>query len=126
MSVRKQSPVLLTVVGVALCLASNPPQASARASVAIHDHPWSSAYIDELPSEVRAAALQMCPERPNASRYFATYSEGAKVVRLNFEHFDCRGQDRLCRDGTACLQVEFISSGSGYRLLKRYYSRGDN
>ena len=55
----------------------------------VKDPPWNSEHIDSLPKEVRSAVLAMCPSRPDAAHYFATYSNKSQQINLHFEKFHC-------------------------------------
>jgi hypothetical protein len=38
-----------------------------------NDPPWSAERIDRLPPEIRNQVLAICPRKPEAGHYFATY-----------------------------------------------------
>jgi hypothetical protein len=70
-----------------LGLAGNLSTAFARGSFGITDPPWNVEHIDHLPEEVRRAVIRLCGQQPNATRYFATYSENSRLINLHFDHF---------------------------------------
>jgi hypothetical protein len=96
--------------------------ALARGSLPTQDTPWNRDHIERLPSDVRYAVFRMCRDRPMASRYFATYLNQAKIVRLHFEDLRCEG-GREFRMGHDCLREEFVAIGSHYRLARTYYDK---
>jgi hypothetical protein len=73
--------------------------------------------IDHLPKEVRAAVLSMCPTRPSAGHYFATYNR--EHINLHFEYFHC-GNTSQC-DGGRCLHQIYRLTQGHYRLAKSFY-----
>jgi hypothetical protein len=119
----EQKPLIRAIIAIGFLFVLDCAQSSAlaRGSAVIHDDPWDPARIDRLPPDVRRAVLHMCPERPTAAHYFATYLDNSKIVRLHFEYFNCEGKLGFCRDATSCLREEFVSSDSRYRLLRSYY-----
>ena len=96
--------------------------ALARGSFPAQDTPWNRDHIERLPSDVRDAVFRMCRDRPTASRYFATYLNQSKIVRLHFEDLRCEG-GREIRMGRDCLREEFVAMGSHYRLARTYYDK---
>jgi hypothetical protein len=89
------------------------------------DAPWNPEHIDSLPPEIRNPVLHMCSVRPNASHYFATYLDNARLIKLHFEHFDCEGRQTY-RNAGSCLHEEFTLSGTHYRQTRNYYGRCDD
>jgi hypothetical protein len=128
MAQQKSRVCAIAIIAVSVLLALGCAQSSALAlgSAAIHDDPWDAVRIDRLPPDVRRAVLRLCPERPTAAHYFATYLNNSKIVRLHFEYFSCEGEVRFCRDATSCLREEFVSLGSRYRFVRSYYGRRDD
>jgi hypothetical protein len=96
--------------------------ALARGSLPAQDTGWNRDHIERLPSDVRYALLRMCRDRPIASRYFATYLNQSKIVRLHFEDLQCEGGYEF-RVGRDCLREEFVAVGSHYRLARTYYDK---
>jgi hypothetical protein len=66
------------VIGLLACLVGAQPGALARGSLVYHDDPLNPFHLDQLPPDVRSALFHMCPDRPRAGHYFATYLNGAK------------------------------------------------
>lgn len=94
--------------------------AFARGGQVGHDDPWNPEHIERLPPEVRNAVIRMCRDPPRAGHYFATYFDNSRLMKLHFEHLNCRGQAIFCR-GDSCLHQEYVSTGGHYRLMKSYY-----
>jgi hypothetical protein len=127
MAQQKSRACAIATIAISILLALHYAQSSAFAlgSAVIHDDPWDAGRIDRLPPDVRRAVLRLCPERPTAAHYFATYLNNSKTVRLHFEYFSCEGEVSFCRHGTSCLREEFVASGSRYRFLRSYYGQRD-
>lgn len=121
-------PTIRAVMVASLLLSLDCAQSSTLAlgSVPTSDPPWDPARIERLPPDVGRAVLRMCRERPTAGRYFATYLNKSKIVRLHFEYFSCEGRLRFCRNAGSCLHEEFVASDSRYRFLRSYYGRPDD
>ena len=81
-----------------LLLLCNQTYTVARASRAGNDDPWNSKYIDLLPPEVRNAVIRMCGHSPHAARYFATYFDNSRLIKLDFERLRCDEQAAFCRE----------------------------
>lgn len=109
---------------VSSLLALNHSDAHARGSAVVHDDPWNPFHVDQLPPDIRAAIIHMCRGEPRAGHYFATYLNGAKMVRLHFEFLQC-AEHREFRAGQYCLREDFGAFGSRYRLTRSYYARCD-
>jgi len=118
--------IAMIAISILFALACAQSSALALGSAVIHDDPWDATRIDHLPPDVRRAVLRLCPERPTAAHYFATYLNNSTIVRLHFEYFSCEGEVRFCRYATSCLREEFVSWGSRYRFLRSYYGRPDD
>jgi hypothetical protein len=96
--------------------------ALARGSLPTQDTAWNCHRIERLPSDVRYALVRMCRDRPIASRYFATYLNQSKIVRLHFEDLQCEGGHEF-RVGRDYLREEFGAIGSHYQLARTYYDK---
>jgi hypothetical protein len=116
------SPSAICIPLLVLCAQSN---ALARAGGYLHEPPFSSERIDQLPPEVQNSVHHMCSVNATAAQYFATYLDHARIIRLHFEHFNCEGQ-QIHRELNRCLHEEFVRSGSHYRLLKTYFALCDD
>ncbi|WP_338694764.1 hypothetical protein V5279_02385 [Bradyrhizobium sp. 26S5] len=79
-------------IGALLLGLLDPSGALARGGSFPRDDPWNAERIDNLPPDIRNAVLHMCGSRPNAGRYFATYLDNSRVVRLHFEHSIARAR----------------------------------
>ena len=85
----------------------------------IHDPPWNPEHLDRLPAQIRAAVFAMCPGRPDAGHYFATYYD--RRVTLHFEYFHCgRANAGVC-NGSRCLHQVYELAGGRYRLVRSIY-----
>jgi hypothetical protein len=116
---------LLSATCILLLAVFAQSSAFARAGSFSHDEPWNPEHIDRLPPEVRSAVVHMCPVRPNAAHYFATYLDHSKVVKLHFEHFNCEG-GQTYRHADQCLREEFRLIGARYQPARSYYARCDD
>jgi hypothetical protein len=114
----------LSATGLLLLAVCGESSALARGGLP-SDEPWNPEHIDSLPPEVRSPVLHMCRVRPNATHYFATYLDNARVIKLHFERFDCEGRQMYSKAGF-CLHEEFTLSGTHYRQTKTYYGRCDD
>jgi hypothetical protein len=102
-----------------------PAIGGARGGGLPHDGPWDAEHVDRLPPDVRNLVFHMCGVRPSAARYFATYLDDARIIRLHFEYFNCEGT-QAHHDAGRCLHEEFALTGSHYRLTKNCYGRCDD
>jgi hypothetical protein len=99
--------------------------AIARGGAPCNDPPWNSEHISGLPEEIRKALIRLCGESGLAAHYFATYLDHSRLVNLHFEHFQCRAQKAFCTQA-GCLHQVYGLSGGRYRLLRSYYSPGND
>jgi hypothetical protein len=107
--------ILIGTLGAILVIVAS---ANTAAQVS-KDPPWNPHHIDHLPVEVRNAVLAMCPVRPNAGHYFATYFHDQ--INLHFEHFSCeKARGSFCND-SQCLHQVYKLTGGRYRLSKSFY-----
>ena len=115
----------LLTAAVLILVATESHDAWARASQGGQD-PWNADHIDRLPPEIRGALTQMCGSSPRAGRYFATYLDNARMIRLHFEHLNCSSEQASFCKGVSCLQQEYLSSGGHYRLIRTFYAGGND
>jgi hypothetical protein len=85
------------------------------------DDPWDSRHISNLPTEVRQYIAGICRSAPAAQRDFATYNPRERRWRINLEYLRCDGLGEF-RRGNQCLDVDFVSTGSQYRLASKHYA----
>jgi hypothetical protein len=81
---------------------------------------WNAEHIDALPPEIRIAVLAMCPTRPQAAHYFATYLDNSHRINLRFEKFHCEQRATLCNNA-GCLHQVYAFANGHYRLAKSFY-----
>lgn len=110
--------ITLLCFSLALMCVTNP--ADARSAVTARDEPWNFERIDRLPTEIRNSVIRRCRDVPKAARYFVTYFNNSKLVRLHFEHFYCDSAREIYRSRLGCLHQDFALSGSRYLLARSY------
>jgi hypothetical protein len=103
-----------------LLLIGLPAFAKGSGSGSKHD-PWDSHHIDNLPLEVRQYIASVCKGAPIAQHDFATYSPQEKRWRINLEYLRCSGLGEY-RHAGQCLDVDFVASGTHYRLVRKTYA----
>ena len=102
-------------VGLSILVGGSPSFAQHKS-----DPPWNAEHIDALPPEIRAAVLAMCPTRPQAAHYFATYLDNSHRINLHFEKFHCEQRATLCNNA-GCLHQVYAFANGHYRLAKSFY-----
>ena len=117
----------ITLISVGL-LATSISQASpafARGGgLHLLDPPLNPQHINGLPAEVRNALAHMC-RGAQAQHQFAAYSQNSQVLVLHFERLRCGDRVAHCTQA-GCLHQVYVSAGGRYRLLRSYYSAGDD
>jgi hypothetical protein len=112
--------VRTVLLPISLLLCSELPVLS-RSSSPVKDVPWSPERINVLPVEVRQYITGICKGPPSAQHDFATYSPQEKRWRINLEYLRCSGLGEY-RRGNQCLDVDFVASGSHFRLVRKHYA----
>ena len=110
-----------TLLLVLCLLLSSEFPAVSKGSVAHKDDPWDSHHIDNLPAEIRQYIAGICKGAPKAQHDFATYLPNEKRWRINLEYLRCNGLGEY-RRGNQCLDVDFVASGSRFRLVRKQYA----
>jgi hypothetical protein len=49
----------------------------------------------------------------------------ARVIKLHYEHFRCDGRALFCNQ-SGCLHQEYVSTDGHYRLLRTFYTPGND
>jgi hypothetical protein len=104
----------------AMILVSREIPATAKGSAVVHDDPFNSHHIDDLPADVRQYIAGICKGPASAHHDFATYSPHEKRWRINLEYLRCNGLGEY-RRGNQCVDVDFIEVGNRYRLSSKAY-----
>jgi hypothetical protein len=110
--------------GILLIICQTSPAVARGGSAVGADQPWNPAHIDQLPAEVRNAAMQLCGASLRAGHYFATYSENSRFLNLHFELSHCPSQV-VCKQA-GCLHQIYILTKGRYRLLRSYYGSAND
>jgi hypothetical protein len=106
-------------LAVCLLLCSELPAIS-KGSAVNRDDPWNPHHIDDLPAEVRQYIAGICKGPASAQHDFATYSPHEKRWRINLEYLRCNGLGEY-RQGSQCLDVDFVAVGSRFQLVSKQY-----
>ncbi|MBR0966536.1 hypothetical protein JQ554_21645 [Bradyrhizobium diazoefficiens] len=103
---------------MALCLLlCHEIAALAKGGALNKDAPWNPEHIEGLPADVRHYVAGICKGPATAQHDFATYSPQEKRWRINLEYLRCNGLTEY-RRGNQCLDVEFVETGSRFRLAR--------
>lgn len=109
---------VMLLVAIAL-LWSELPATSRGAGV--RDEPWNPHHLDNLPSEIRQYISKICRGPARAQHDFATFSPRESRWRINLEYLQCDGLFEFRRDHK-CLDVDFVSVNSRFRLARKHYA----
>jgi hypothetical protein len=111
--------VRILLLAIVILLSSQLPAAS-KGSAVIHDDPYNPHHIDDLPADVRQYIANICKSPASAQHDFAVYLPREKVWRINLEYLRCSGLGEY-RRGNQCLDVDFVETGTRFRLNSKAY-----
>jgi hypothetical protein len=106
-------------LAICLLLCSALPLAS-KGSSPVKDDPWNPEHLNVLPVEVRQYISAICKGPAHAQHDFATFSPRENRWRINLEYLQCKGVGEY-RRGNQCLDVDFVATGSRFRLATKQY-----